>query len=122
MKNFLWFLMLLCVVSCSDYVDRPNNLLTESQMAEVIADLAINGETLTVNPSANMESGTRYLLKKNKISANDFAESYKYYAITKKLDGILEDAQELIKERHPEAEKFIEKELKKNPQTTLFGR
>ena len=65
----------------------------------------------------NVEAGTRYILKKNNVSAKEFSDSYQYYAITKKLSKILENAQEILLERYPETEAYILKKNKENNNT-----
>ena len=114
MKNFLGFLVLFLMFSCSQFVDKPKNLLSKSKMAELIAEMSLNEESIQINPTGNLEAGTRFILKQHKIQAEDFNESYKYYAVSKKLEPILNEAQEIIKKKHPEAEKFIEKSSNEN--------
>ena len=102
-------LMLIFLASCTNSVDKPKNLISKQKMAELVAELTLNEESALVNPTANMEAGARFILKQNNIKASDFTDSYKYYAINQKLEPILEEAQEIIKKKHPEAKAYIEK-------------
>ncbi len=122
MKKFLGIMALICIVSCSQFVDRPNNLIPPSKMSELIAEMSLNEEATFVNPSSNQEAGVRYILKKHNIQAANFSESYKYYVISQKLEPILNEAQEILKKKHPEAEKYIEKNKKNNPVIPPFAR
>ncbi len=114
MRRSLIFFVFTLLLSCSDYVERPAKLLGEDQMAEIIAELTIQEEVLRSKPKSNMENATRLVLNKHKVSAANFTASYKFYATSRKLEGILAEAQEIIKESHPKAATYIENELKKN--------
>jgi hypothetical protein len=81
-------------------------------MAEVIADLMINDQANFMYQDRNMEAGTRFVLKSHNIKPDDFVESFKYYVIKEKMEGITNDAQEII-EKDPKAEKYIKDKLKK---------
>lgn len=108
MSRLLGFLVFLLLVSCSEYVDKPKNLLDKSKMSEIMADLAINDQISTTYQGKNIESGTRYILKNHKVKADDFVESYKYYIATGKMDKIVDDAQEILLEKDPKAKDFVE--------------
>jgi len=114
MKRLVLFCLFGFFLSCSDYVERPANLLSEDEIAEIVAEITIQEELLRVTQNSNMENATRLVLQKYKVSAADFTASYKYHGSSRKLESILEESQEIIKKRHPKAEAFIEKELKKN--------
>ncbi|MBA5246961.1 DUF4296 domain-containing protein [Marnyiella aurantia] len=113
MKQFLFFCTFTFFLACSDYVERPGKLLDEDTMSEIIAEMTVQEELLRLNPKSNMENATRFVLKKHEISAADFTASYKYYATSRKLQGILTEAQNIIKNSHPKADTYIENELKK---------
>jgi hypothetical protein len=104
------------LLSCSDssVIDRPKNLIPQDQMAEILAEMALNDQTLNANQKGNVESGTRFILKKHSIKAQDFSESYKYYSITKKMSGILDESLQIIKDKDPAAEAYIQKKLDPN--------
>lgn len=121
-KIFGLFLFVFFMFSCSQYLDKPEHLISSKKMAEVIADMALNEGVSVINPKVNLESGTRHILKKHQIKPKDFSESYKYYTFTRKLEPILEEAQEIVKEKNPESEKYIEKKLKENNGTPPFAR
>lgn len=109
MKKIGLFLIVLLFVSCENLVDEPKNLLSQDKMAEIMAEMAINDYATAINTNANLELGTRFILKKNNIKADNFISSYKYYVVTKKIPKIAGKAQEIIKQKHPEAEEYINK-------------
>ena len=100
--------------SCGDYIDKPKNLISKGQMAEILADLSINDQATFMYPNSNLEAGTRYILKIHNVKSNDFVESFKYYVVKDKMNGIAEDAQKIILEKDPKADKYIKDKLKKN--------
>lgn len=121
MKKIIFLFTLLFIFSCSEIVDKPKNLLSKDEMSEVIADFAIYDQSYTVNPTSNLEITSRYVLKKHKITAKDYRDSYKYYiSRPNQLDKILKNAKELILDKDPKLEGYMEKLEKKNPNLPSF--
>lgn len=122
MRKLIYFFVSILIVSCSELINKPKNLLPESKMSEIIAEFAVNDQLNTYLPATNMESATRFVLKKHKTNATAFNESYKYYLATGDLEGILTNAQEIIIERDMGAEDYINKKLQQNKNTPAFAR
>lgn len=116
MKYFYYILIIFCVLSCTDAIEKPKDVLPEDQMSEIIADFAINEQSNLIGVGINSENATRYILKKYKIKGELFTKSYEYY-MTKPdvIKEVLNDAQEIIVAKDPKAEAFINKKLKENP-------
>lgn len=116
MKYFFYISMIFCVLSCTEAIEKPKDILPEDQMSEIIADFAINEQNNTIGININSENATRYILKKYKIKGELFTKSYEYY-MTKPdvIKDILDDAQKIIVAKDPKAEAFIDKKLKENP-------
>jgi hypothetical protein len=112
MRRLSALLMFLFLVSCSEYVDKPKNLLDKNTMSEIMADLAINDQVTNTFQGKNLESGTRYILKTHNVKADDFVESYKYYVATGKMNKIVDNAQVILLEKDPKAKGFVEKKSK----------
>lgn len=121
MNKIIFLFTLLFIFSCSEIVDKPKNLLSKDEMSEVIADFAIYDQSYTVNPTSNLEITSRYVLKKHKITAKDYRDSYKYYiSRPNQLDKILKNAKEIILDKDPKLEGYMEKLEKKNPNLPSF--
>lgn len=114
MKKLIFIFVLLGLFSCGDYIDKPKNLVDKGLMAEIIADLAINDQAIFIYPDKNMEAGTRAVLKSYKIKPDDFVDSFKYYVIKEEMDGIANDAQEILLKKDPKADKYVKDKLKQN--------
>lgn len=117
MKKLIFIFALMFMFSCEDYIDKPKNLIPKDQMAEIMADLAINDQATFMYPNSNLEAGTRYILKTHNVKSNDFVESFKYYVVKDKMNGIAEDAQKILLEKDPKADKYVKDKLKKNAGT-----
>ncbi|QIY91494.1 DUF4296 domain-containing protein [Chryseobacterium gallinarum] len=113
-KKLICVFVVLTMFSCSDYIDKPKNLIDENVMAEVIADLMINDQANFVYPDKNMEAGTRFILKSHHIKPDDFIESFKYYVIKEKMQDIANDAQEILLKKDPKAAQYVKDKLKQN--------
>lgn len=125
MRLIIWLLLLSFTWACKDPapVNTPKDLLSEEKMAAIIADFALNDQMSYLNPQGNLEVQSRFILKDHKVGAKTFAESYKYYiASPRKLEAIMEKAQEIIKNKDPKAEKYINKKIEENGQVPAFAR
>ncbi|WP_027380469.1 DUF4296 domain-containing protein [Chryseobacterium daeguense] len=123
MKKLIFIFVLMLVVSCrGDYIDKPKNLIPKDQMAEILADLAINDQATFMYPNSNLEAGTRFVLKTHNVKPNDFTESFKYYVIKQKMNEIAEDAQKIVLEKDPKADQYVKDKLKKNQNLPNFAR
>lgn len=112
MKKLFFIFILTSLFSCNEYIDKPKNLIGKTEMAEIIADLAINDQVIFLYPKTNLESGTRFILKNHQVKNEDFLASYRYYIIKQKMKGIVEDAQKIIIEKDPKSEKKIKGDIK----------
>lgn len=112
MKKLFFIFILTALFSCNEYIDKPKNLIGKTEMAEIIADLAINDQVIFLYPKTNLESGTRFILKNHQVKNEDFLASYRYYIIKQKMKGIVEDAQKIIIEKDPKSEKKIKGDIK----------
>jgi hypothetical protein len=102
------------VVSCGgDYVSKPDNLISKGKMAEILADLSINDQAIYMYPNSNLEAGTRFVLDAHGVKSTDFVESFKYYVVKQKMNGIVEEAQTILLEKDPKADKYV-KDKKNN--------
>lgn len=125
MKRLSFFLVLMLVLgSCQEAkpVNAPQQLISQDKMAELIAEFAVNDQLHNLNAKGNMEQSTRFILKQHQVTAQQFSESYQYYLSSpRKLESILKEAQDIIKQKDPEAEQYIEQQLNKSSQaeTTL---
>lgn len=122
MKKFFLLILLLILCSCKNYVDKPKDLLSQNKMAEIMADMSLNDQSTTINPTSNLELGTRFILKKHNIKADNFISSYRYYVVTKKISAVIVKSQTIIKGKNPEAEEYIDKKLKENSPLPTISR
>lgn len=112
-KFLLTFVVSILVLSCTDSVIRPKNLIEEDKMSEIIADFAIADQIRNVKPMGDLDAESLYILKKYGIKGNDFVESYRFYiSEPKTLNKILDNAQEIIKDKTPAGKKYIDKKIK----------
>ncbi len=112
MKRIILLTIILVFTACSDAVDKPKDLLGKDKMSEIIADFAVTDQMGMLNQKGNMETETRFILKKHNATAKQFSDSYEFYlSKPATLEKIFDNAQDIIKEKDPDAAKFIEKKL-----------
>ena len=121
MKKLI-LLIFAFLVSCSQLIDEPKNLISKDKMSELVAEFALNDQINTYIPGTDVENATRVALIKKKIAVTDFTESYKYYIASGDLEEILNDAQKIIIAKDPAAKDYIEKNLKENQNVPAFAR
>ncbi|AZA81618.1 DUF4296 domain-containing protein [Chryseobacterium lactis] len=114
MKKLIFIFVLLGLFSCSDFIDKPKNLIDENVMAEVIADLMLNEQATFMYQNKNMEAGTRFILKSHHVKPDDFVESFKYYIIKEKMEGITNDAQAILLKKDSKAAKYVKDKANQN--------
>jgi len=115
----LSFLILSLLLSSCYKVKKPNkpeNLISEDNMVNILVDMAIMSSAKGVNKSNIEKNGIipdEYIYKKNNIDSTTFAESNAYYAFDiKKYDAIylrVKDSLTILREKY----KAIDEEEKK---------
>ena len=115
----LSFLILLLLLSSCYKVKKPNkpeNLISEDNMVNILVDMAIMSSAKGVNKSNIEKNGIipdAYIYKKNNIDSTTFANSNAYYAFDiKKYDAIylrVKDSLTILREKY----KAIDEEEKK---------
>jgi hypothetical protein len=83
-KYFLFLVVFSSLASCqSDSVKKPDNLIPEDKMIDIIYDLSILQAMRNSNQSvldSNSINPNTYIYKKYKIDSLQFAKSNQYYA------------------------------------------
>ena len=74
MKKLMLLLFYCLMVSCSQLIDEPKNLVPKDKMADLVAEFAMNDQLISVNSSAHLEDATRITLQQYKISARAFID------------------------------------------------
>lgn len=116
MKYFFYISMIFCILSCTEAIEKPKDILPEDKMSQIVADFAINEQNYAIGNNINSENATRFILKKHKIKGELFTKSYEYYMTKPEIiKEILDNAQKIIIAKDPKAEAFINKKLKENP-------
>ena len=120
--RYLIFLTLILLASCSKPIEKPEKLLSENEMSQLIADFALADQMSVVTAESNLEMETRYILKTHNIKAKEFRDSYTYYTGINKLDEIFTESQRIVTDKDPKAVDYIKKKLENNPGLAPVGR
>ncbi|MBN9338176.1 MAG: DUF4296 domain-containing protein [Chryseobacterium sp.] len=111
----LYIMMILCVLSCTEAIEKPKDLISEDKMSEIIADFAVNEQSYTIGGNIDSENATRFILKKYNIKGELFTESYKYYMTKPEtIKDIFDKAQDIIQTKEQKTEEYISKKLKES--------
>ena len=110
MKRIIFLFFLVFLFSCGS--EKPKNLLSKDEMAEIIVDLAIYEQVFFVNSQQDIdvENINTFVFKKHKTNAAAFRESHTYYLRTPDaLEDIYKKAKEIIISKDPKMKEFIKK-------------
>lgn len=122
MRKITLVLFSLFIMSCSQLIDQPKNLVPKDTMSELLAEFAMTEQLNMVADNINLDNATRYTLQQKEIKGDDFVESYKYYTATGDIEKIIDNAQEIVLNKDPKAKIYIEKKLKENKNLPAFAR
>jgi len=126
-KHSIYIIICLLFYGCNTFEKpkKPDNLLSESKMSEVLYDMFIMNSAKGVNKKLIEKNGIfpeAYILKKHKIDSVQFAESNNYYVYDiKTYESIISDVKaKITKEKTKyEAQLKIEKAEKKKHQDSI---
>ncbi len=68
-------------------------------MADIFVEMAIYDGALNINPQANMEGTSKYILQQHKITGTVFMDSYNYYLSQKQMESIFDSAEKKTDEK-----------------------
>lgn len=106
----MWYFLIFIFAlfwACSPN-EQPQNLLSKTQMAEIIVDLAIYDHSHNINPDSDLETTTKFILKKHRITPTAFRESYAYYLYNPdNMDDIYNEAKQIIQSKDPDLAKKL---------------
>lgn len=104
-----FFVFILAFLGACSPTEQPKNLLTKTQMAEIIVDLAIYDQSHNINPKSDLEITTRFVLEKHKTTTTAFRESYAYYLYNPdNMDEIYDEAKKIIQDKDPDLTKKLD--------------
>lgn len=117
MKYIFGFFLILTLFACSDKtIEKPDNLIEEAKMENILYDLAllqaIKGNDAKLLPKNNIDP-KKYVFQKYKIDSLQFVNSNKYYSADIENYKIMyERVLERIKNNKAKAEKTLKTETK----------
>ncbi|RBI89229.1 DUF4296 domain-containing protein [Elizabethkingia miricola] len=111
MRKLFFFIFIVFLSACSQ-VDKPKKLISKDEMADIFVEMAIYDGALNINPQANMEGTSKYILQQHKITGTVFMDSYNYYISQKQMESIFESAEKKLMKKDPKLEAYIKKKNK----------
>jgi|GEM_PF-156874 len=107
MRTIIAFLLLLLLGACSE-IPRPQNLVSEDEMASIFVDYALYDNAPMLGQRTDMEGVSKFILDKYHVTGEQYLESYKYYLAHQKIDDIVKRAKEKLYKLDPKLKKYIE--------------
>src|SRR5690606_123862 len=105
-----FFLFMICLTACTNIVEKPENLIEEEQMVEILTEMYIHQQStyLTEINDTNMNFAKvdAQILQKHQTNAKDFEESFKFYYLHPEIyKELLKDVRDNLEEKLPEPER-----------------
>jgi hypothetical protein len=120
-KTILYFCILLLAASCGkSVVEKPDNLIEEDKMVDIIYDLSVM-EAIKSQAPIELENShinpSTYVYKKYKIDSIQFAQSNKYYSSDlRNYKKMYEKVAKRLEDKKATTEKAIQKNGGQVPQ------
>ena len=117
-KYFLLLIAVSLLTSCqNNTVEKPDNLIPEDQMVDIIYDLSILQAMRNSNQDvldSNRVNPNTYIYKKYKIDSLQFAKSNQYYAAKsiKKYDQLYQSVNDRILQNKAAVDTLLAKQKK----------
>ena len=116
MKKLAVFIILLLGFACEDGVEKPERLLSEGEMENIIYDLWILQTMSSTNPvqiQQNHVDVNKYIYNKYKIDSITFVQNQKYYASDiEKYQQIHKKVSERLKTEKAVFDSLVKKDVK----------
>lgn len=125
MKHLILFsIVFLGLFNCTPKnYDKPKNLISKTDMIDILTDLYISQQGVQFFPKANedmnlnLAKGAVHIMKKHNVTYHNFSESYKYYTMQPEdFNKMLDDVKMNLEDKLSKEEK----ERIKNQQTDLL--
>ena len=122
-KCYLYFVAMVFLASCQDAtVEKPENLIPEDKMVDIIYDLSVLQAMRSANQGvldSNKINPSTYVYKKYKIDSIQFAKSNEFYAASniKKYEKLYQQVNDRLMKEKTVADTLLKREndkLKKN--------
>ena len=121
-KLVLIFVLLVGFYSCtSKNYDKPKNLISKSEMIDIMTDLYISQQGLSMFPTQNEDQNLNFakdavdIMKAYDITFHTFEESYKYYAMNpEKFKKMLDEVKVKLEDQYSKEEKERQKNQTNN--------
>ncbi|HLV23858.1 MAG TPA: DUF4296 domain-containing protein [Moheibacter sp.] len=113
------FFFLICFSACTNIVEKPDNLIGEEKMTQVLTDFYIHQQASYINEINNKKMDLAkidaQILKEHQTNAKDFEESFRFYYLHPEIyNEILLAVRDKLEEKLPEAERKKRIEDRKN--------
>lgn len=112
MKGFFYSLI-FCLIcwSCSKAIEKPENLLSQNKMEEILTEVYLYQQpsylTSLQNQPINYAKVDAQILTKYQISPEEFEESFRYYVlIPDTFKDILKNVRKNLESKLPEEERL----------------
>lgn len=113
------FFLLISFSNCTSNVEKPENLLDEKDMVNILIDISIHQQSSFLSQINNQKMDfakiDAQILQNHQTNAKDFEESYRYYYLHPEMyNDILIEVRDKLEEKLPEKEREKRVEERKN--------
>ena len=123
MKQAVCFLLIF-FYCCAENVEKPDNLLSEAKMTDVLTDIYIHQQSSYMNEiggqTLDYARVNAHLLEKQGVSIEDFEKSFEYYYLHPDLyESLLLQIRNKLESQLPEEERAKRENLRNETEKSV---
>lgn len=124
MIRIICFFSILILSSCTQIVEKPDNLVSEDKMIDVLTDIYTHQQSSYMNEMGgkplDYASVNANLLKEHGVTVKDFEKSYEYYVLNPDIyEPMLLEIRNNIESQLPEQERIKRENQRKDAEKAV---
>jgi len=127
MRGIICILFVIFFWSCNKpYIKKPDDLLSKSEMVDILVDLYLSQQTLNAKPThtgdiiQNLAKNSAYIFERHGTTHKMFEDSYKFYFTDPKTyNSILDDVKDELQSQLSKEEKTKQLEMQSQTENSV---
>lgn len=124
MRHICFLVLMTWMTSCMQHVEKPDNLISEEKMTQVLTDIYIHQQSSYINvigeEPLDYAKVNAYLLHRHGLTITDFEKNYEYYLLNPDLyESVLLKIRDELESRLPEEDQLKRENIRKENEKSV---
>ena len=124
MRHICFLVLMTWVASCMQHVEKPDNLISEEKMTQVLTDIYIHQQSSYMNVTGDepldYAKVNAHLLHRHGLTIADFEKSYEYYLLNPDLyEAVLLKIREELESQLPEEDRLKRENIRRENEKSV---